>query len=93
MSHSITTFQRIVALYDEERQLLDKYSHEYLTEAEQARFADIRANLAKLWPQRRADLVFEADGPPRITGNAQPLDRRRMTAYGIAPLPNGGAYD
>lgn len=90
MAHFTTTFDRIVALSEAEQRLL---SQESLSDADQRRFRDIRAELAQLWTERRAELVFELHGPPRITGNAQPVDRRRIAAYGIAPLPSGGTHD
>lgn len=89
MTHSTTTFARIVALSEAEQRLLSK---EYLTDAERQQFRDIRASLAKLWPQRRAELVFAVSGPPRLISAPDPRDHRKI-AYGIAPLPSGGAYD
>jgi hypothetical protein len=85
--HHTTTFDRIVQLYDEERQLLDK--GDYLTDDEQRQFADIRAELAKSWPQRRAEQVFEVSGPPRMISAPDPRSQRQV-ARGIAPLPRGG---
>ena len=53
IAHSTTMFRRIVALYDEERRLLDQAGDAYLTTDEQRRFAEIRAALASLWPKER----------------------------------------
>jgi hypothetical protein len=63
--------------------LLDKTQ---LTAAERAQFTEIRQALAKLWPARRAEQVFEAHGPPRLISSPEPLDRRRRIAFGIPPL-------
>jgi len=90
MGHSTTTFRRIVALYDEERQLLDKTE---LTDAERARFADIRASLIeRYWPQERAERVRQASGPPRLISAPDPRSHRRVAqfAHGMQPLPSGG---
>jgi len=88
VAHSTTTFTRIVELYDAAGALLSK--DDFLTEAEQARFADIRAELDQLWPKRRAELVFQIDGPPRLVSAPDEHARRRQIAHGIAPLPSGG---
>jgi hypothetical protein len=53
IAHSTTTFRRIVALYDEERCLLDQAGDANLTADEQRRFAKIRAALTSLWPKKR----------------------------------------
>ena len=53
ITHSTTTFKRIVALYDEARHLLDQAGDAYLTADEQRRFAKIRAALTSLWPKER----------------------------------------
>lgn len=86
MSYCSTTFDRIVDLYDEAGRLL---AHEYLTEAEQARFREIRVTLDRLWTHRRAELVFSIHGPPRSLGGGTEADQRRQFAHGIAPLPGG----
>lgn len=88
--HHSTTLGHIVALSEAEQQLLAK--DDYLTEAEQRQFADIRAALAKLWPQRRAELVFERDGPPRMVSAPDPRSQKqvRRFAVGVQPLPSGG---
>ena len=87
MAHSTTTFDRIVRLYDQAGQLLSK--NELLTEAEQQLFADIRAELDRLWPKRRAELTFQASGPPRLIAAPNPHDHHRVIAHGIQPLPSG----
>jgi hypothetical protein len=84
------TFDHIVALYDEERRLLDKAGADYLTDGERARFADIRASLARLWPQERLERVQATDGPPRVISAPDPRSQRQI-ARGIPPLPKGGA--
>lgn len=53
ITHSTTTFKRIVALYHEQRRLLDQAGEANLTAAEQRRFAEIRAALTSLWPKER----------------------------------------
>ena len=53
IAHSTTTFRRIVALYDEERCLLDQAGDANQTADEQRRFAEIRAALTSLWPKER----------------------------------------
>lgn len=89
MAHSTTTFRRIVCLYDEARALLDKRSNDWLTDDDQARFAQIREQLDRLWTHRRAELVFQVNGPPRMVSAPDPR-RRAQIARGIAPLPAGG---
>jgi len=84
---STTTFDRIVHLYDQARMLLDK--EEGLTEDEQRQFADIRDQLDRLWTHRRAELVFQVAGPPRMISAPDP-SRRAQIARGIQPLPSGG---
>jgi len=86
--HSTTTFRRIVELYDVAGRLLAK--EDGLTEAEQARFREIRDQLDQLWPKRRAELVFQIDGPPRLISAPDERARARHIAHGIAPLPGGG---
>jgi len=90
--HSTTTLQRIIRLYDEERQLLDRTGEDWLSAAERARFADIRAGLERLWRDRRQELVFSLAGPPRLLGGGSETDQKRQIAHGIAPLPSGGVY-
>jgi hypothetical protein len=85
--HSTTTFTRIVELYDASVQLLAK--DDFLTEAEQQRFADIRNELDQLWTHRRAELVFQINGPPRLISAPDDGARKRHIAHGIAPLPSG----
>lgn len=88
MSHcTTTTFDRINELYAEERQLLDRWD---LTAEERARFRALHAELEQLWPKRRAEIVFELHGAPRLISSPEPLDKRRRTAFGIAPLPMSG---
>lgn len=91
MVHSIT-FQRIVSLYDEARQLLDKRSDDWLSDDDQARFQEIRDQLDGMWNKRRAELVFQTDGPPRMVSAPDPKSQPqiRRFAHGIAPLPQGG---
>lgn len=95
MERHSTTFRRIVNLYDEARQLLDKSGETWLTPDEQLRFKEIRAALDKLWTERRAEWVFAESGPPRTLGDNRPMphgrpSHPRLSAYGIAPLPHAG---
>lgn len=85
-----STLDHIIALSEAEQQLLAK--GDYLTDDEQRAFADIRAGLAQLWPQRRAELVFAQHGPPRLVSAPDPRSQPqvRRFAHGIAPLPRGG---
>lgn len=88
MSHSTTTLDRIVRLYDQARQLLDR--EEGLSADDQQRFREIRAELdQRLWPERRAELVRQVAGPPRLVGGGGERDQQRAIAHGIAPLPGG----
>ena len=90
MAHSTTTLQRIVALYDEERRLLDRRCDDFLTDAERARLAEIGRELyEKYWPNERAERVFATHGPPRCLGGGSEHDQKRQIAHGIAPLPSG----
>jgi len=54
VNHS-TTLDHIVALSHAEQELLNQTEW---SDADRARCADIQASLAKLWPLRRAELVF-----------------------------------
>jgi hypothetical protein len=86
MSHSTTTLDHIVALSEEEQRLLNQT--EWTTE-DRAQCAEIQKALRKLWPIRRAELVFERNGPPRIISAPDPRSQKQI-ARGIAPLPQGG---
>lgn len=90
--HSTTTFRRIVGLYDEARQLLDKRNDDWLTDDDQARFAEIRVSLDAMWSKRRAELVFQTKGSPRMVSAPDPRSQPQVKrfAHGIAPLPSGG---
>lgn len=91
MAHCTTTLKRIVSLYDQERQLLDRDEYDWQSSAAaRQQFADIRADLEQYWRDRRAELVFLESGPPRRIGGGEPRDQKRQIAYGIAPLPGGG---
>lgn len=85
--HSTTTFQRIVVLYHEAGALLAK--DDIWTKAERARYDAISLEIDQLWPRRRAELVLEVAGPPRIVSAPDPKSQRQV-ARGIAPLPSGG---
>ncbi len=52
-----TTLQRITELYEEQLELQQRASTEWLTPAELATFREIRKELAELWPERRAELA------------------------------------
>jgi hypothetical protein len=90
MSNCTTTLDHIVTLSIAEVDLLSK--GDSLTDEERAQFADIRAALLKLWPIRRAELVFEQHGPPRMVSAPDPRSQKqvRRFAVGIQPLPSGG---
>lgn len=87
MSHSTTTFDRIVRLYDRARDLLDK--EEGLDADDQRVFRAIRDELDGMWIRRRAELTFAVSGPPRLISAPNPQDHKRVVAHGIAPLPGG----
>lgn len=91
MAYSTTTRDRIMGLYDQERALLNHDPDDWKA-AEMVRTvcADIRAELAKLWPKARAEEVFMRCGPPRCLGGGTDRDQKRQFAHGIAPLPSGG---
>lgn len=82
-----TTFDRIVRLYGEAGQLLSQ--EDGLSEADQVRFAEIRDQLDGMWNTRRAELVFQVAGPPRMISAPDPRSQRQI-ARGIPPLPRGG---
>lgn len=91
--HYSSTFRKIISLYDEAGQLLAK--DDGFTEADQARFQEIRDTLDGMWNRRRKELIFEQHGPPRMVAAPNPRSQRQVTrsiAHGIAPLPmpNGG---
>lgn len=90
MSNCTTTLEQIVVLSEAEQQLLAK--DDYLTSEEQVQFREIRDALAKLWPIRRAELVFEQDGPPRLVSAPDPRSQKQVArfAVGMQPLPQGG---
>lgn len=81
-----TTLARIVELSHAEQQLLNQTEW---SAADHARCADIQASLAQLWPKRRAELVFERAGPPRLVSAPDPRSQRQI-ARGMPPLPSGG---
>lgn len=88
MSHC-TTLDRIVALSEAEQTLLNKTEW---SDADREQCADIQAALAHLWPKRRAELVFERAGPPRMISAPDPRSQPqvRRLAAGIQPLPHAG---
>jgi hypothetical protein len=90
VSHSTTTFDRIVHLYEEAGRLLAKEG--LLSDDDQTCFTKIREDLDQFWPKRRAELVFHVSGPPRLISAPDPRSQPqiRRFAHGIAPLPNGG---
>lgn len=91
MGHFTTTFDRINQLYAEERALLDRAYDPDFTPADRQRLKEIgRELMEKYWPKRRAELTFAVAGPPRLVSSPEPLDKRRRTAFGIAPLPASG---
>ena len=91
MSHSTTTLDRIVHLYDQERTLLNHDLDDWQAAREVRTIcADIRAKLDRLWHDRRAELTFQIAGPPRYLGGGGERDQKRQIAYGIQPLPSGG---
>jgi hypothetical protein len=79
-------FDRIVSLYDQASALLT--CEDGLTDDEQKQFREIRATLDQLWDKRRAELVFQVAGPPRVVSAPDPRSQRQI-ARGIAPLPGG----
>lgn len=89
MSIHCSTIERIVILSAAEQALL---SGDWSEEDRQA-CAEIQAELAALWPKRRAELVFEREGPPRLVSAPDPRSVRQVArgiAHGIQPLPSGG---
>lgn len=87
-----TTLDRIISLYAAERELLDRACDDYFTAAERQQFADIHADLALLWCDRRKELVFEVAGPPRLVSAPDPRSVHQVARFarGMAPLPSGG---
>lgn len=86
--HSTTnTFRRIVELYHAAGALLAKDA--YWTESERARYDDIQAEIDQLWPRRRAELVMQVAGAPRLISAPDPRSQRQV-ARGIAPLTMPG---
>jgi hypothetical protein len=81
-----TTLDRIVELSLAEQRLLNQTEW---SDADHARCADIQASLAQLWTERRAELVFDHAGPPRIVSAPDPRSQRQI-ARGMPPLPRGG---
>lgn len=83
-----STLDQIVVLSEAEQDLLNTPDWDA---AERKQFDDIRAALAKLWTQRRAELTFNAAGPPRMVSAPDPrsVPQIRRFAHGIAPLPSG----
>jgi len=81
-----TTLDRIVTLSLAEQQLLNTPDW---SAADRKQFDDIRESLARLWTQRRAELTFDAAGPPRMVSAPDPRSQRQL-ARGIQPLPQGG---
>jgi hypothetical protein len=88
MAHS-TTLTRIVELSLAEQQLLGQTEW---SDADHSRCVEIQASLAQLWPKRRAELVFERAGPPRLISAPDPRSQPqvRRFAHGVQPLPSGG---
>lgn len=88
--HSITTLDHIVTLSLAEVDLLSK--GDSLTDEERVQFAEIRSALRKLWPRRRAELVFQQHVPPRLISAPDPRSHHQVArfAHGIQPLPQGG---
>jgi hypothetical protein len=63
-----------------------------VTVEELERFKAIGAALDYLYEIRRAELVFEQHGPPRMISAPDPRSQKqvRRFAVGMAPLPSGG---
>lgn len=90
MAHSTTTtLEHIVTLSLAEQELLNKTEW---SADDHRRCAEIHAALAKLWPIRRAEIVFQMHGPPRLISAPDPRSQPqvRRFAHGIQPLPSGG---
>lgn len=90
MPHSITTFDAIVRLSNEQRGLLDKAE---LTDGERARLIQIPVDMDALFAQKRREQALKrAGGVPQILGTYGERDRAqiRQIAHGIQPLPRGG---
>lgn len=86
MGHS-TTLGRIITLSDQYLRLLNSRDPgDFLTDDEQWQCIEIRRALDQLWPARRAALVFERCGPPRMISAPDPRSHNQV-ARGIAPLP------
>jgi len=76
-----TTLEQIVRLSLAEQQLLNK--DEWDADDHQ-HCRTIQATLAKLWTLRRAELVFERAGPPRMLSAPDPRSQpqvRRFAAH------------
>lgn len=83
MAHSTTTFGRICALYAEQQDIAAKDSLDR-TGDDLARLLEIDAELPRLWEKERQARCAATSGPPRLIGNAAPLDRRRIAnALGV----------
>lgn len=76
MAHSITTFERIVALYHEAGALLAKDT--LWTADERVRYGAIRSEIDQLWPQERRERVRRQYGQPRLIGGGTEADQQRM---------------
>ena len=61
-----------------------------VTDADRARFKAIGAALEELYELRRAELVFERCGPPRMISAPDPRSQPQVKRFaaGIAPLPS-----
>lgn len=83
------TLDHIVTLSEAEQALLNTPDW---TADDRKQFDEIRASLAHLWTQRRAELVFQHRGPPRLISAPDPRSQPqiRRFAHGIQPLPSGG---
>lgn len=76
-----TTLAEIVRLSEAEQQLLNKA--EWETD-DHRRCAAIQATLVKLWRERRAELVFERAGPPRMLSAPDPRSQPQVRRFALA---------
>lgn len=88
------TLARIIQLEDE---YVRRTSTAEWDDENRWRCIEIRRTLDAMWDKRRAELVFEQHGPPRMISapdpRSQPQIRRfahGAIAHGIPPLPSGG---
>lgn len=78
MSNSTTVLEQIVTLSEAEQQLLNK--DEWDT-GDHRRCADIQATLVKLWVRRRAELVYQRAGPPRLLSAPDPRSQPQVRRF------------